>query len=121
MLAALKNTFRPEFLNRIDETVVFSPLDGDALMRIASLLTAEVAERMEGLGYSLSFTEAAISRIAREGETSEYGARPLRRAVIRLIEEPLSTGILEGKYQEGASLLCDAEGEEMVIRRVDEA
>jgi ATP-dependent Clp protease ATP-binding subunit ClpC len=120
MLAALKNTFRPEFLNRIDETVVFSPLDGDALMRIASLLTAEVAERMEGLGYSLSFTEAAISRIAREGETSEYGARPLRRAVIRLIEEPLSTGILEGKYQEGASLLCDAEGEEMVIRRVDE-
>jgi ATP-dependent Clp protease ATP-binding subunit ClpA len=120
MLAALKNTFRPEFLNRIDETVVFSPLDGDALMRIASLLTAEVAERMEGLGYSLSFTEAAISRIAREGETSEYGARPLRRAVIRLIEEPLSTGILEGKYQEGASLLCDAEGEEMVIRCVDE-
>lgn len=120
MLAALKNTFRPEFLNRIDETVVFSPLDGDALMRIASLLTAEVAERMEGLGYSLSFTEAAISRIAREGETSEYGARPLRRAVIRLIEEPLSTEILEGKYQEGASLLCDAEGEAMVIRRVDE-
>ena len=120
MLTSLKETFRPELINRIDETVVFSPLDRETLVRIASLLTAEVAMRMKGLGYSLSFTPAAIERIAREGESSEYGARPLRRAVIRLIEEPLSVGVLEGRYPIGSSLLCDAEGEGLGIRFINE-
>ena len=116
MLTALKEAFRPEFLNRIDEIIVFEPLDGESLRRIASLLLDQVVERVGALGYSLSFSEQAIHRLAEEGGHSEYGARPLRRAVIRLIEEPLSIGILKGEYSRGASLLCDVEEGKFVFR-----
>ena len=120
VLREVQRVFRPELLNRIDETVVFHPLNKEALMAIASLLAQEISERAAALGYSLRFTPEALELIVSKGSDKKYGARPLRRAMIRLVEEPLSRGILEGLYPLGASLLCHAEGDEMAIRPADE-
>ena len=101
MLRALKTAFRPEFLNRVEEVVVFQKLGREEVRRIASLLLADIRGRMEALGTSLSFTDEALDRIAREGYDPAYGARPLKRAIVRLIEEPLATEMLLGSIREG--------------------
>lgn len=104
MLRALKTALRPEFLNRVDEIVVFRKLGREEVRRIASLLLSEIQERMETLGMSLSFTDEALECIAREGYDPVYGARPLRRAIVRFIEEPLATEMLLGSIREGDSV-----------------
>ena len=101
MLEALKEVFRPEFLNRIDETVVFHPLGEAEISRITSLLLEELRRRVAALRIELTFTDEVISLISREGFDPAYGARPLRRAVTRLVEEPLSGEMLAGRIREG--------------------
>ena len=101
MLGALKSAFRPEFLNRVDETVVFRKLTREDVERITSLLLEEIKGRMEALGIALSFSREAVALIAREGYEPAYGARPLKRALIRLVEEPLATEMLMGNIREG--------------------
>ncbi len=101
ILAVLKEAFRPEFLNRVDETVVFARLGEEELRRITSLLLEELKRRVAALGIDLEFSEEAVSLVASEGMDPVYGARPLRRAVVRLIEEPLSGEMLTGRLGEG--------------------
>ena len=108
MKAALKEAFRPEFLNRVDEVVVFRRLDEPHLRRIASLLLDELRERVTEREIYLTCTEDAVSLIASEGMDPAYGARPLRRAVIRLIEEPLAEEILTGRISAGDAVTVTA-------------
>ncbi len=117
VLGALKEAFRPEFLNRIDETVVFQPLGETEINRITSLLLDELRGRVLALGIDLTFTDEVVSLVAREGFDPAYGARPLRRAVIRLIEEPLSGEMLAGRVSEGDAVSCDVLEGNIVFRK----
>ena len=108
MLSALKAAFRPEFLNRVDEIVTFKRLGKEEAQRITSLLLAEIQARVARLGVSLSFSPDAISLVASEGFDPIYGARPLRRAAIRLIEDPLAEELLTGRIREGDSVEAQA-------------
>ena len=101
MLSALKESLRPELLGRVDEVVVFNPLGEAEARRITSLLLDALRERVEKLGIHLTYTDEAISLIAREGMDPRYGARPLGRAVVRLLEDPLSKELLTGQIKEG--------------------
>ena len=101
MLGALKDALRPEFLNRVDEIVVFQRLGEAEIRRIASLLLAEITLRMKQLHIELTFSDDVISMLAEEGYDPTYGARPLRRAAIKRIEEPLANEMLTGTIREG--------------------
>ena len=112
---ALRRHFRPEFLNRVDEFVVFRRLGEEDVRRIASLLLGEIRERVEALGVHLTFSEEAVALVAAEGFDPLYGVRPLRRAAIRLIEEPLSEGILGGRISVGSRITAKADGGRVVF------
>jgi ATP-dependent Clp protease ATP-binding subunit ClpB len=104
----LREHFRPEFLNRVDEIIVFRPLDETQLREITGLLVAAVARRVEEAGINLEVTDAALGLLAREGYDPVYGARPLRRAIQRNLENPLARRILAGEVAEGGSVVVDA-------------
>ncbi len=108
---ALRKTFRPEFLNRIDETIVFAPLKSDEMEQIVSLQMAVIRERVLEMGVELELSDAARSWLARVGSDPHYGARPLRRALQRHLENPLSVRMLAGEFQAGTRLLVDVAGE----------
>ena len=112
----LRGVFRPEFLNRIDETVIFRRLGKEALQAVTRLLLEESRGRFEKLGVSLCFSDALVERIAAEGG-GKYGARPLRRALQRLLEDPAAELLLSGGAEEGDTLLAETEGERIVLRR----
>ncbi len=101
VLEALKGHFRPEFLNRVDEIVVFRKLSDEDIKKIASLMLSQINERIENLGIDLKFSDEVISHLAKEGFDPVYGARPLRRAMQRQIEDSLSLKILEGEVKNG--------------------
>ena len=109
MLGALKTAFRPEFLNRVDEVVVFERLGEAEIRRIASLLLEEIASRVTALGMEISFTDEVISLLVAEGYEPRFGARPLRRAAVRLIEERLAEEMLSGRLREGDRILARVE------------
>ncbi len=113
---ALKDTFRPEFLNRIDETVVFRRLTEKDLFRIAEMLLGKLASRMEQMGISLTWEPSAAELLSQSGTDSAMGARPLRRAAIRYFENPLSEKLLAGEIRAGKLVLLSAEGNKPVIR-----
>jgi ATP-dependent Clp protease ATP-binding subunit ClpA len=106
---ALRATFRPEFLNRIDEIIVFEPLDDAALAAIVDLLVADLARRLSDLDLQLVLTPQARALIGREGHDPQYGARPLKRAVQRLLENPLARALLEGHFKPGSTITADAD------------
>jgi ATP-dependent Clp protease ATP-binding subunit ClpC len=91
--------FRPEFLNRLDELVVFNPLTHADLQRIVHLQLAEVQTRLEEKGVTLKLDEPAIDYLITKGFNADYGARPLRRAIERFIEDPLAEGVLRGDFE----------------------
>ena len=105
---ALKETFRPEFLNRIDETIVFHPLTQEQIVRVVSLMTKDVQGRLEERGITFELTSDANLWLGKEGYDPVYGARPLRRAVTRFLENPLSKGILSGEINSGDHVIVDA-------------
>ena len=104
---ALKEFFRPEFLNRVDETVVFNPLREPELLQIVDLIADEERQRLAELGRALELTEAARKQLAAEGADPAYGARPLRRAFQRRIENPLSKHLLADEFPEQATITAD--------------
>jgi len=104
---ALRDHFRPEFLNRVDEIIVFRPLDESQLRQIVGLLVAGVERRLSETGISLDVTDAALSLLAREGYDPVYGARPLRRAIQRQLENPLARRILSGDFGAGDTVRID--------------
>ena len=104
---ALREHFRPEFLNRIDEIIVFEPLTMPELEKIVTLLVAEVRDRMEDRGIDFELTKAAQDEVVREGYDPQFGARPLRRTVQRRVENELARRILGGEFHEGQKVVVD--------------
>jgi len=98
---ALKETFRPEFLNRLDEIIVFHRLSKKEIESIAQKMLREVSRRLEESGMQLSFSPEVVEKLSREGFDPVYGARPLRRAIQRSVEDSLSTHLLSGAFHEG--------------------
>ena len=109
VMAEMKKLFRPEFLNRIDEIIVFKSLTDEQIAQIVELMVADLRERMIAQNMSISLTPAATKLIAKEGTDTTFGARPLRRAIQRLLEDPLSEQILEGKWQSGSIVDVDVD------------
>jgi ATP-dependent Clp protease ATP-binding subunit ClpB len=103
----LREHFRPEFLNRVDEIIVFRPLDESQLMEIVGLLLEGVRDRLAESGIGLELTDGARAFVAREGYDPTYGARPLRRAIQRAIENPLAKAVLAGEYARGDTVHVD--------------
>ena len=116
--AALKRQFKPEFLNRLDDIIIFHKLSrGDAAL-ICERIVASLAKRLAQRGVSLIVRPAALEKLVEEGYSEEFGARPLKRVVRRRIEDGLSEEILQGKVGEGSTVAVDAEGGEFVFRTV---
>jgi ATP-dependent Clp protease ATP-binding subunit ClpC len=113
----LKKTFRPEFLNRIDEIIIFDPLKEDELNRIVGLMIGEVEGRLAERGVRISLTEEAKDWLAREGFDPVYGARPLRRAIQRHLENPLSRRILTGEFSEGDEVVVSVDSEGLAFEK----
>jgi len=109
---ALKKTFRPEFLNRVDEIIIFNDLTVEDVEKIVDLQMAEIAERLEELGLQVELTEEARIWLARKGYDPQFGARPLRRALQRYIESPLSIKLLRGDFEKGDLVEVNADEEE---------
>ena len=106
-MGELKRLFRPELLNRIDDIVVFQKLSGENLTKIAHLLVDDLRQRLIANGMNIKLTDAAYDKIVAEGTDLTNGARPLRRAIQKLIEDPLSEELLAGEWGEGDTVLCD--------------
>ena len=108
---ALNKSFAPEFINRIDEIITFNQLDRDAVGRIVDIEISQLAKRMEGMGYSLSLTDAAKEFLADKGYSREYGARPLKRAIQTYVEDKLAEVMIDGECPQGSMLTVDSNPE----------
>ena len=107
VMGELKNTFRPEFLNRIDDIIVFNKLTQDEIKEIAAKMLDNLKERLKALEIEIEFTDEAITEIADAGYDESYGARPLRRAITSKIEDELSERILDGTVSKDKNITCD--------------
>jgi ATP-dependent Clp protease ATP-binding subunit ClpA len=107
VLRALREHFRPEFLNRIDEVIVFEPLTEAELQPIVDLLLEEVRERLGERGIGLTLTEAAKTALVKEGYDPAFGARPLRRVIQRRVENAVSKHVLSGAFTDGDTVVVD--------------
>ncbi len=114
--SALRATFRPEFLNRIDETVVFHRLGRDELRQIVDLQLTRVGARLASRRITLEVTDGARDALVDVGYDPAFGARPLKRAIQRLVENPLALQLLEGGARDGDSVVVDALDGELAIR-----
>ncbi|MCX7755940.1 MAG: AAA family ATPase [Anaerolineales bacterium] len=112
---ALKSAFRPEFLNRIDEIIMFSPLSLEQMEKIVDLQMKEVQARLDEYGVHVELTAAARAWLAKQGYDPAFGARPLRRAIQKFIESPLSVELLSKKYEKGSHLTVDVEDDRVVF------
>jgi ATP-dependent Clp protease ATP-binding subunit ClpC len=112
---ALKGAFRPEFLNRVDETVMFSPLTLEQMEEIVVLQMKEVQDRLNDHNITVQLTDAARAWLAKEGYDPAFGARPLRRAIQKHVESPLSMELLGGKFKDGAEVIVDVDEKENKI------
>ena len=116
MLEELKKTFRPEFLNRVDEMIVFHSLEKEHLRKIVTLMANELSKRLEEQDIVLEITDEALMKIAEVGYDPEYGARPLRRAIQKHIEDRLSEELLKGTVLTGGKVVVDVEDNEFVVQ-----
>jgi len=114
---SLKATFRPEFLNRIDDIIIFSPLKLEDVERIVDLQLKELRERLKENNVSIELTDAARQWLAKQGYDKMYGARPLRRALQKYIESPLSVQMLRGDFVSGDTVLVDMKEEQIEFRK----
>ena len=115
VLGELRKAFRPEFLNRVDDTIVFSKLTKDEIKEIAEKMLLNLSKRLETLGVKLTFTDSVTQKIADEGFDDTYGARPLRRAITKNIEDKLSEKLLSENMGEGISIVCDYKDDEFIF------
>jgi len=115
----LKRHFRPEFLNRIDEVIVFAELSQDEVTEIVDLMLKRVQGQLESQGLGLELTADAKILLAQKGYDPTLGARPLRRAIQRYLEDPLSEKILWKEFRAGETILVDIDGEDFVFRGVE--
>ncbi|MGH2405268.1 MAG: AAA family ATPase, partial [bacterium] len=115
VLEELRRTFRPEFLNRLDEIIVFRPLTSEQIAMIVGILVDRVRRELRGQNMDLEVSEAARRLLAREGYDPTFGARPLRRAIQRLVEDPLSDELLKGQFRGGDVVVVDARDDTIVF------
>jgi ATP-dependent Clp protease ATP-binding subunit ClpC len=116
---ALKRAFAPEFLNRIDDVIVFNSLSRDDIHRIIDLELSKLFGRIESLGYGITLTDAAKDFLVDKGYDEQFGARPLRRALQKYLEDPLAEEIISAQLQEGDKIEGDAmEGQEELAIRI---
>jgi ATP-dependent Clp protease ATP-binding subunit ClpC len=108
----LKRVFRPEFLNRVDETIIFHPLSHDEIKQVVDLMLDRVRKQVAQKGMDFETTDAGRELLAKEGFDPQYGARPLRRAVQRLVEDPLAEEILLGKFVANDTIIVDVDPED---------
>ena len=116
VMGELKRTFRPEFLNRIDETIIFHPLNEENIAAIAEKLLDNTAKRLEKLGVTMEVDGEAVKVVAKEGFDPVYGARPLRRAIQNCVEDAVAEKLLDGSVKEGDHILVTAENGKIAIR-----
>ena len=116
VMSEMKKLFRPEFLNRIDEIIVFKSLTSAEIAQIVELMVADLRDRMIAQNMTINLSEEARLLIAKEGTDTAFGARPLRRAIQRLLEDPLSEQILEGRWTSGSVVDVDVENGELVFK-----
>jgi ATP-dependent Clp protease ATP-binding subunit ClpA len=116
LLDALKQSFRPEFLNRIDDIIVFNSLSREHLGSIIDIQLRRVGRLLEERGIGLEVTQAAKDAVVAEGYDPAFGARPMRRAIQRLIQDPLSLMLLKGEYQAGETVVVDADSKTNALR-----
>jgi ATP-dependent Clp protease ATP-binding subunit ClpB len=116
VLAELRGHFRPEFLNRVDETVLFKPLTLGEIERIVDLLIDDIRRRLAGRRLELELSEPAGIFIAREGYDPVYGARPLRRFIQREVETRVGRALVAGEVEEGGVIVIDVEADQLTIR-----
>lgn len=117
VMSEVKRLFRPEFLNRIDEIIVFKSLTEDEIVEIVNLMVADLRDRLIEQNMTINMSDAANRLIAKEGTNLSFGARPLRRAIQRLLEDPISEQILEGKWTSGSVIDVDVEDEKLVFNQ----
>ena len=115
VMGEVKKLFRPEFLNRIDEIIVFKSLAEEEIVKIVDLMIADLRERLIEQNMSINLTPEASRFVAKEGTDLSFGARPLRRAIQRLIEDPLSEQLLEGRWSSGSVIDVDVEDDKLVF------
>jgi ATP-dependent Clp protease ATP-binding subunit ClpB len=114
---ALRRRFRPEFINRLDEVVVFRPLDKDAIRTIVDLQVDRLRALLAGRDLGLKVTAAAAECLARQGYDPDFGARPLKRTIQRLVQDPLAIRLLDGGFEPGDTVVVDAgESSEILLR-----
>jgi ATP-dependent Clp protease ATP-binding subunit ClpB len=115
---ALKNYFKPEFLNRIDEVIVFHMLSKEHLEKIVSIQLGYLAERLKERNIKLEFTDNARKQIMDEGYDPSFGARPLKRTIQQRLENPLASEILSGKFTDGDTIKIDAQAQRFMFEKV---
>ena len=120
VLGELKQVFRPEFLNRVDDIIVFNKLTKPEIEQIARLMLNTLTKRLESLGVKITFTDKAVEKIADEGFDDTYGARPLRRAIVTNIEDKLSERMLEPDFDSTKPITCDHDGEKFTFNSKEE-
>ena len=113
----LKNTFRPEFLNRIDETIVFHQLSREDIKKIASNMLEIVSKRLEVIGITLSVSNEALEKLAEDGFDPIYGARPLRRTIQSTIEDGAAERLLDGSLKTGDKAEAAVENDKIVLKK----
>ena len=121
VMAEVKANFRPEFVNRIDEIVVFQPLSDTQIADIARIQMKALESRLAKLEIHLDVQEPALKAVASAGFDPVYGARPLKRAIQQQIENPLAKEILAGRYAQGDTIVVGATGGEITFRRQDQS
>jgi ATP-dependent Clp protease ATP-binding subunit ClpC len=119
IMDALKKTFNPEFLNRVDETVIFHPLGKGEILSIIDILLVDIGERVAQQGMSVTLTREAKDLLVEKGFDPIFGARPLRRALQRYFEDPLSDEILHGKFSKGSKIKVSRRGEKLTFHHMD--
>jgi ATP-dependent Clp protease ATP-binding subunit ClpB len=119
VLGALQTNFLPEFLNRIDETIIFHPLDREQIRKIVGLQVRKLASQLEQHGMILDVTHEALDAIAREGYDPTYGARPLKRTIQQQIQNPLAAEILKGRFGEGVTIRVDFRDDGFTFERIE--
>jgi len=117
LMQELRNTLRPEFLNRIDDVVIFAPLGRDEIARIVDIQLGHLRRRLAARRIELEVTDGARALLGREGYDPTFGARPLKRTIQRLIQDPLSLQLLQRELSDGDTVTVDAEGDAIVFRR----
>jgi len=118
VMSKLRKTFRPEFLNRLDEIIVFHALDKEHIKQIVDLMLDDLRERLKEKEMELEITDSAKAKLAEDGYYSEFGARPLRRTIQRQIENPLSVKILDKELSENSKVKIDVEDGELTFETV---